>query len=311
MSVKKLKNIPASVRARLFNEAVAQQRPFNEILQHYAMERFLYRLANSPHSRSFLLKGALMLRAVETKMSRPTMAIDLLGKVTNDHESLQRIVQDCISISVNDGMFFDAGSMELQDIVEGADYHGVRILFPAFLGTARISMQIDVGFGDKVTPRPMWIHYPELLDLGSPHLWAIPPETAIAEKLQVMVNLHRINSRMKDFYDIYLMSQHLDFKGEILVKAITTTFTNRKTGIPRDAPLALSTTFLDVPGKPLQWDGFVRRLRIDDALSLGQTITVLSDFLMPVLRTASANTSFNQLWSKGGPWHPKIPRGVE
>ncbi len=138
MSVKKLKNIPASVRARLFNEAVAQQRPFNEILQHYAMERFLYRLANSPHSRSFLLKGALMLRAVETKMSRPTMAIDLLGKVTNDHESLQRIVQDCISISVNDGMFFDAGSMELQDIVEGADYHVE--CFPDACGFANASI---------------------------------------------------------------------------------------------------------------------------------------------------------------------------
>ncbi len=303
MSAKKISNIPASVRARLFNEAAARHRPFSEVLQHYAMERFLFRLASTPHRKKLLLKGALMLRAVDPGLSRPTMDIDLLGRLPNDHASLKTVVEDCVSVSVDDGITFDTSSIALSDIVEEVDYHGVRIMLVAFLGTARIPLRIDVGFGDRVTPRPIWIEYPELLDFGTPRLRACPPDTAIAEKLQVMVHRGALNSRMKDFYDIYLMQAHLDFEGAVLLKAITATFSNRGTTLPAEKPLALDPEFVALPGKSEQWQGFVRRLRLDDSPSFASVVDALSGFLMPVLRAASTDAPFDRHWPKNGPWN--------
>jgi len=311
VTTKKITNIPASVRARLFNEATSRHRPFNEVLQHYAMERFLFRLADTPHSKKLILKRALMLRAADPGLSRPTMDIDLLGRMPNDHASLRTVVEDCMSVNVDDGITFDASSVTLRDIVEEADYHGVRITFVAFLGTARIPLQIDVGFGDRVTPRPVWIQYPELLDFGTPRLRACPPDTAVAEKLQVMVHRGALNSRMKDFYDIYLMQTHLEFEGEVLLKAIVATFSNRGTGIPTEEPLSLNTGFAELAGKSEQWSGFVRRLRLDDSPSLATVVSAISGFLMPVLNAASAGTSFRGRWPKCGPWQIKKAKGSE
>lgn len=310
MSAKKVKNIVASVRARLLNEARMQHRPFNEVLQYYAMERFLFRLATSSYGKSFLLKGALMLRAVGAEMSRPTMDIDLLGKVSSEHGSLRQVVEECAAIQVADGMTFDPKSINIQNIAEDADYHGVRIRFNGFLGTARIRIQIDISFGDKVTPGPMWVDVPQILDFGVARLRACPPETAIAEKFQVMVSLEAINSRMKDFYDIYLMSQHLEFKGNILVGAVLATFTNRGTDIPTDTPLALSPEFGEVPGKQEQWNAFMKSLHTDNLPSLDQVVSWLSGFLMPVLKNASTDKPFDRTWVKGGPWRPKTTKGT-
>jgi hypothetical protein len=266
------------------------------------MERFLFRLAQSQHARSYILKGALMLRAVGAEMSRPTMDIDLLGRSSNDHAALHKFVEDCAAIEVPDGMVFDATRITLQDIVQDADYHGVRIRFAGYLGSARVRMQIDVGFGDKVTPRPRLRDFPQILDFGVPRLRVCPPETAIAEKLQVMVSREAVNSRMKDFYDIYLMSQQLDFQGVLLVQAVRATFGNRRVDLPAKTPLALSSDFAALPGKAEQWTAFVRGLQEDRAPSLAETVITLSGFLTPVLRAAAAGTAFDQHWPKGGPW---------
>ena len=285
-------------------------RPFNEMLQYYAMERFLFRLATSPYGKSFLLKGALMLRAVRAEMSRPTMDIDLLGKVSSEHGHLRQVVKECVAIKVADGMIFDPKSIDIQNIAENADYHGVRIRFNGFLGTARIRIQIDISFGDKVMPGPIWVNVPPILDFGVPRLQACPPETAIAEKLQTMVSLEAINSRMKDFYDIYLMSQHLEFNGTVLVAAVLATFTNRGTDIPINTPLALSPEFGEVPGKQEQWNAFVKGLHRDNVPSLDEVCCWLSRFLMPVLKGASTRKPFDRTWLKGGPWRSKTPKGA-
>ena len=231
------------------------------------------------------------------------MDIDLLGRVSSNHEVLIQVVRECISINVNDGMSFDADTIAIQDIVEDADYHGVRITFDAHLGTARVHMQIDIGFGDEVIPGPIWVDYPEILDFGTPRLRACTPETAIAEKLQVMVDLDVLNSRMKDFYDIYLMQKYFPFKGIVLAKAVGATFNNRGTDIPtEDVPLALSPGFSEIPEKQTQWTGFVRKLRTDSPPALIDVVGSLHNFLMPVLRAVSSHATFNDVWPRGGPW---------
>jgi len=311
VNARAVRNIAASVKGRLLNEARSENRSFNELLQHYAMERFLFRLAASQHARSYILKGALMLRAVGAELSRPTMDIDLLGRASNDHTSLRKFVEDCAAIDVADGMVFDTASISLQDIVEDADYHGVRIRFVACLGNARIRMQVDIGFGDKVTPRPRMVDFPQLLDFGVPRLRACPPETAIAEKLQIMVSREAVNSRMKDFYDIYLMRQHLDFRGAVLVQAVRATFANRHVDLPVKMPLALSSDFTSVPGKPEQWNAFARGLHADNVPPLGEIVAKLSAFLLPVLHAASADNPFDRHWPKGGPWSPETQEETE
>ncbi len=163
-------------------------------------------------------------------------------------------------------------------------------------------MQIDVGFGDKVTPRAQMLEFPQILDFGVPRVRACPPETAIAEKLQVMVSREAVNSRMKDFYDIYRMREHLDFRGPILVKAVRSTFTTRQVDLPLETPLSLSPAFVEVPGKPEQWNAFARSLHVDSIPSLEDIISKLSAFLLPVLHGASSGAIFDRHWPKGGPW---------
>ncbi len=295
-------NVSASVKARLSNEARRTHRQFDQLLTYYAMERFLYRLSLSQHSEAFLLKGSLMLRALGAELSRPTMDIDLLGKTSNDHAHLRRMIEDCSSMVINDGIIFDTTGITLQNIAEGADYHGVRIRFIARLGLARIPMQIDIGFGDKVVPAPVWVKLPEILNFGAPRLRACTAETAIAEKLHAAVCRETINSRMKDFYDMYMMGTHLNFQGSSLGAAIKTTFDNRTTLIPRGVPLALSPGFAQLPEKQMQWNAFIRRLQLDNTPTFRDVISFLADFLLPVLNIVANDETYNLDWQPGGPW---------
>lgn len=292
----------ASVKDRLLNEARKSHRPFDQLLRYYAMERFLYRLSLSQHSQDFLLKGSLMLRSLGAELSRPTMDIDLLGNMSNDKKILREMVEECCSIYVNDGILFETAVITLQDIVEGADYHGVRIRFNARLGPARIPMQIDIGFGDAVVPAPVWIELPEILDFGTPRLRACTPETAIAEKLHAAVSRETINSRMKDFYDMYMMGLYLEFEGNIFVAAITATFDKRSTPIKDNVPLALTPAFVQYPGKQEQWNAFIRKLQPENRLSLEDVIDFLTEFLLPVLKAIASREQFCLQWKPGGPW---------
>jgi len=206
----------ASVRQRLLNIARDKDRPFNEVLQYFAMERFLYRLGKSDHGRKFILKGALMLVAWEAPLARSTKDIDLLGRMKNTIEDVVDPIKAACSLEVipdPDGLLFDVKSVVGQRIAEEADYEGVRVRFRGNLGNARITMQVDVGFGDVIVPGPDEVDYPTLLDLPAPRLLGYSRESAIAEKFEAMVKRGILNSRMKDFFDIWLLSRQFEFNG--------------------------------------------------------------------------------------------------
>ena len=285
MTVPVIKNVGASVRQRLLNYAQTNGRPFAEVLQYYAMERFLYRLAVSPHSGKFLLKGALLLTAWQAPISRPTMDIDLLGKTNNQVDAIVRLMQEVAQLEVpNDGVIFDTASFAGEAIREDADYSGVRVTFGGNLDKAKIHMQIDIGFGDVVTPEPEQLSYPTILDFPGPTLFGYSRETAIAEKLQALVQLRMLNSRMKDYFDLWLLSQHPQLNEETLRRAIRSTFDNRTTAIDA-APVGLSAKFCGDPKKQSQWRAFLRRSQITEAPeSLSEIGAHLQRFFVPILK---------------------------
>ncbi len=242
---KPVKDVAASVRQRLQNVAKRSNRPFQEVLEYFAIERFLYRLASSKHAGRFVLKGALMFRAWNAPASRPTRDIDLLGRMDSKVTTVVPVFKSVCDQTVEpDGLIFHADSVAGQAIKEDADYAGVRVTFRATLQNSRIAMQIDIGFGDVLTPAAVSTDYPTILDLPAPRLKGYSRETVVAEKFEAMVKLGLANSRMKDFYDIWLLSQKFDFNGSVLSNAITRTFAHRKTQI-LTAPTALTPAFAD------------------------------------------------------------------
>ena len=229
------KNVPASVRQRLLNRAKRDKRPFNELLQYYAMERFLYRLSRSTHADRFILKGALMLRIWHAPELRPTMDIDMLGRTNNEEASIVAQIRDILIVDVEeDGLTFDPGSTRAERITEDSEYEGIRIRFLCTLGSARIHMQLDIGFGDVVYPEPAESKFPTILDSLAPRLLCYSRESTIAEKLETMARLGVLNSRMKDFYDIWLLSRQFDFNGTDLADAVRLTFERRSTALPEE-----------------------------------------------------------------------------
>jgi hypothetical protein len=298
-----IKDLAASVRARLLNKARETNRPFQELLQYYAMERFLYRLSRSPHADIFILKGALMLIVWQAPQSRPTLDIDLLGKTNNDVNSMVDAIKSiCVQEVEPDGLEFDISDIKGERIKEEAEYEGVRVKFRAYLNHARISMQIDIGFGDEVTPGPMAVDYPTILDFPRPSLLGYSRESLVAEKFEAMVKLGMLNSRMKDFYDIYLLCTRFAFDGRILSDAVNKTFKTRGTEIV-DSPVPFSDEFTDDPAKIAQWRAFIKRNRIIDAPEeLKAVIETVRKFLMPAVGALSKNTAFDKKWNPSGKW---------
>jgi hypothetical protein len=235
---KEIKNIEASVKDQLKNKAKESNRPFAELLQYYGMERFLYRFSKSKYADKFILKGALLFTVWQIPERRTTLDIDFLGRFDNQVAAIETVIKDVCRIPVDhDGIEFDATAVQGHKIKEDADYEGVRVKFTGFLDRAQIPMQIDVGFGDIVYPKTKVIDYPSILDFPKPHLNGYPHESVISEKFETMIKLGLLNSRMKDFYDVWLMMRQLEFKGINLVEAIKKTFNHRKTDIPQNRPL--------------------------------------------------------------------------
>jgi hypothetical protein len=300
---KSVKNIPASVHQRLLNKAKETSRPFNELLQYFGIERFIYRLSKSPHADKFILKGALMFSAWCGPASRPTMDIDLLGKINNRVEVITAAIKDACLMDVEaDGISFNAETVEAVRITEDAEYEGVRVRVHGSLGNARVSIQIDIGFGDVIVPSPSTVSYPAILDFPAPELKGYTMESTIAEKFQAMVKLGVLNSRMKDFYDIWILSRTFDFKGEILAEAIEKTFANRNT------PVNLNTTIFDPSfgkdgDKNVQWQGFIRKSKLINAPeSFEEVIAVVKLFLEPLAASIVERRAFNSNWTAPGPW---------
>jgi len=299
----KTKNIAASVRQRLLNKAKESSRPFNEILQHFAIERFIYRLSKSPHANRFILKGALMFSAWTGSMSRPTMDIDLLGNIENSTYLIVAVFKDACEMEVeNDGIVFHKDTVTATRITEDADYKGVRVLLRGNLSSIRLFLQIDIGFGDVIIPKPDRVKYPVLLDFPPPELDGYTMESTVAEKFQAMVKLGLLNSRMKDFYDIWFLSREFDFKGETLIEAIEKTFEKRKTPLISE-PSIFNPTFIKDDTKQAQWQGFVKKTKITDAPTSFEDVAVgIKIFLQPVVVSMINRQTFHLFWAAPGPW---------
>ena len=298
-----LTNIAASVRQRLLNRARESGRPFAELLQYYTMECFLCRLAISEHSHKFVLKGALMLRVWYAPEARPTMDIDLLGRL-QQNEVVQVVTDVCQEEVEADGLVFDAQSLSTEAITEDADYESVWVRLHGFLGTARVTVQLDVGFGDVAFTEEI-TEYPSLLGMSQPRLRGYSRESSIAEKFEAMTKLGRLNSRMKDFYDIWLLSRQFTFEGERLSEAVAQTF--RKRGTPVETlPDALTAAFANDPSKVLQWRAFLRKGQLDnvpDAFS--EVVAAIAQFLEPVATAQTEARSFLSHWTPARGWQPE------
>lgn len=295
--MKPLKNVPASVRQRLLNRARSEKRPFDELLQYYAMERFLYRLSRSEYREKFILKGALMLRVWRSSEVRPTKDIDMLGITSNDESRIVQQIREIITLEVEpDGLSFEVESIDSERVTEDADYEGVRVTFICHLGSAKINMQVDVGFGDIVHPGPVDSNLPTMLDDPPPRLLGYTLDSVIAEKFEAMVKLGDLNSRMKDFHDIWLLSMQFEFDIVKLAEAVRLTFQRRGTEIPADLN-AFDKGFADA--KQVQWTAFRKRLRQDKVpKSFHEIISVVREFLAPVIAASQTKTALRSCCSQ-------------
>ena len=254
------RNVGASVRQRLLNLAHARGQPMELLLTRYALERLLHRLSLSPHRERFVLKGAMLLATWFDEPHRATRDVDLLGFGDAAENALLGTFREVMAVEVDDGVRFDLKGLKIEAIREEVEYGGSRLRTTAALAGARIPITVDIGFGDAVEPGVEDIDLPVLLDLPSPHLRAYPPETVIAEKFHAMVVLGRANSRMKDYYDVWMLTSAFEIEPERLRRAIAATFARRSTVIPAVVPDGLSDAFAADPGKQRQWDAFARTL---------------------------------------------------
>jgi predicted nucleotidyltransferase component of viral defense system len=304
VSREKLRNLSASVRQRLFNLAQERREDFGLVLMRYGLERFLYRLAQSQYQDQFILKGALLFELWTHRPYRPTRDLDLEGQGENSIARIKRLLTEIMSQAVeDDGLVFDLRSLRVARIKEEQEYEGLRVNLVARLERARIHMQVDIGFGDVVVPPPTEIQYPTMLDFPSPRVRAYPREAVVAEKLEALVKLGMSNTRMKDFYDLWKLSQEFDFDGALLANAIGSTFRRRGTELPSGTPLALTDEFSRDTQKARQWQAFLKKSGLEQDHATLQAIAAdLVKFLAAPLQAARTSDSFTLIWPKAGPW---------
>jgi predicted nucleotidyltransferase component of viral defense system len=279
----KPRNVGASVRQRLLNLARASGQPLELLLTRYALERLLHRLSISAHRDRFVLKGALLLTTWFDEPHRATRDLDLLGYGDPSDEALLMVFREIMATPVDDGVTFDTAKLQVQPIREELEYGGSRLRTTAALAGARIPVVVDIGFGDAIEPGAEDIDLPVLLEMPSPHLRAYPQETVIAEKLHAMVVLGLANSRMKDYYDVWMLQRGFEIDDARLQRAIGATFARRRTDVPATPPEGLSDAFADDPGKQAQWDAFVRNLSAPGP-SLGEVVKDLRSWLVNVFK---------------------------
>lgn len=295
------RNLAASVRQRLLNLAGEKREDFQLVLTRYGLERLLYRLSRSPHQGRFVLKGALLLRVYTEADYRPTRDLDLLAFGSDDAAELADVFRELCTLEVeDDGLRFDPETVRAAPIREGANYSGVRVQLRATLAGARLPLQIDIGFGDAITPAPHDLEYPTLLDFPAPYVRAYPLPTVVAEKFEAMTVLGFANSRMKDFYDLWLIAQTFSFEGQELARAIMRTFERRGTRLTSN-PAAFSQAFVQDRAKQQQWNAFLKRTSLS-APPLPEVVETLRRFLMPPTGATLEQRAFLSTWPSGGPW---------
>ncbi len=276
----------ASIHARLLNRAKERGEDFNLLLTRYGIERFLYRLSQLPAREVLLLKGALLFDLWFDVPHRPTRDADFLGFGPQDGEALTTTMRDICAVAVDDGMVFDPNSISVEEIREDARYGGLRVKLLGKLGNARVILQLDVGYGDAVTPGPEEAEYPTLLeDMPAPRLRVYPRASVVAEKLEAIVSLGMANSRMKDYFDLRAMAREGALDETLLGEAIAATFDRRKTEVPAHVPLGLSEEFWSDAAKLAQWRAFKARNRLD-APELEAVVREIYDFVEKPLAIA-------------------------
>ena len=300
MSASEKRNLAASVRQRLLVLGQKRGEPFDLILTRYGIERLLYRLSRSAYADRFLLKGAMLFRVWNDSSHRPTRDVDFLGYGPAETKDLEGIFRELCSLPVDpDGLIFLPPTVNAQPIREEAVYGGIRVTLEARLENAKIPIQCDIGFGDAVTPEPEQVEFPALLDFPAPQLRSYPTYTVVAEKLEAMVLLGEANSRMKDCYDLWFLSQHFEFDGNTLVTALRATFARRKTEMPESTPNALTDDFAKV--KSVQWMAFLRKSNLQP-LEMLAVIEAIRGFADAPLSYASRSESFPKHWTLESGW---------
>ena len=298
---KSLINIAASVRQRLLNLSRERKEDFGLLLTKYGLERVLYRMAKSEYRNRFILKGALLFELWTAQRYRPTRDADFLALGQDTPQRFAKIFKEiCKSKVVDDGWIFDPKTVKAEHILEDANYKGIRIKFVGYLENARTMIQIDLGFGDAITPAPFEMEIPSLLNLPTSKMLTYPRESVIAEKFEAMISLGIANSRMKDFHDILTLSREFSFDGAILSKAIKKTFAVRNTEMPAEMPIALTAEFFDDPNKKKQWMAFHRKNRgFVPESSLHSVCVEIAAFLMPLVRALNGRSVMPGKWSAG------------
>lgn len=303
---KEIKNLPASIHNRLKNVAIQNNRPFQEYLYYYAIERFLFRLTTSKYRNDFVLKGGLMFLAWGVPLRRSTRDIDVQGYLENSVENHISIFREICVVNVEpDGIIFDPNSVRGTVINNLADNTGVRINFSGNLGNATVQLHVDISFTNIITPGVLETSYPCLLDNSTIQIKGYPIETTISEKFQAMVSLNSINDRMKDFFDIWILIHQVNIDGATLLEAIEKTFRQRKTPLPIELPVALKEEF--AINKQKNWEGFVKRSLLDgeDLENFNEVIQTLRDFLNPVIEAGQKGDKFENSWHPGQGWKIK------
>ena len=289
MAREPLKNVGASVRARLLQRSRDERTDFQVLLTRYALERLLYRLSRSEHRNRFVLKGAMLFVTWVEASFRPTRDLDLLGYGENSPDAMRDTFRAILTQPVDDdGVVFDADRLEAVPIREDLEYGGVRVRTQATIAGARIPIQVDVGFGDAITPGPIEIDYPALLDAPAPHLLAYPIETVVAEKFHALATRGITNSRLKDYYDLWLIAETFELGRAPLAAAVQQTFARRETVLPQETPTGLSEAYVETWGD--QWRTFLNRERM--AAAPEQLATVVEDlerFLLPLIEKAEGD----------------------
>jgi hypothetical protein len=302
---RKVTNFGASVRDRLLEDTRRKRANFQLVLRRYLVERFLYRLGQSIHRERFVLKGAMLFVLWDASLDRPTKDLDLAGYWTNDVTSLLMAFREILAISCpEDGVAFMTDGITAEPIRHQTEYHGFRVRVIGALGTARVSLQIDVGFGDAIEPPAVFETYPVALDAPAPQIRAYPREASIAEKLHAMVALGVENTRLKDFYDIHVLCSRFAFSGDRVTAGIRATFTRRKALSFESWPVALTGAFYDDEQRAAQWQRFLQRstLAASAPVAFNQIGERICAFLEPPLRAVKLARTYDAAWPPGGPW---------
>jgi nucleotidyltransferase AbiEii toxin of type IV toxin-antitoxin system len=290
------KNLAASVKARLLALAGRRNESFNLLVGRFGVERLLYRLSQSRHADRFLLKGAMLFALWDEKAPRPTRDIDFLAFGPIDLDEIEVVFREIVETPVpDDGLAFQPDSVRVENIREAEAYGGVRVRLLALLGKGKVPLQVDVASGDVVTPAPDKSIFPALLEFPAPHIRSYPIYTVVAEKFEAMVKLGILNTRMKDFFDLWFLSRRFDFDGAVLHDAVHATFARRQTVLGDKLPLTLTDEFAKDSTKQTQWIAFLRRNGLSGPpQQFTDVVVLLRQFIGPILHIEETS----------GQWHP-------